>query len=158
MIELGPASAVAEPVARLHSDLDALCGRQLPPQLDRVIRRSVRTQVTALDRILLAPLGPRLGDLDVVVVPTGALSAIPWGLLPTLHGRPVTVTPSSSAWFDAGPRSGRATGAPLLVAGSDLTHADIRGLADATRASTSSPRPAARWSASSPTTARCARR
>ncbi|MDQ7804707.1 CHAT domain-containing protein [Amycolatopsis sp. A133] len=124
LIELGPASAVAEPVARLHSDLDALCGRQLPPQLDRVIRRSVRTQVTALDAILLAPLAPRLGDLDVVVVPTGALSAIPWGLLPTLHGRPVTVTPSSSAWLDAGRRARRATGAPLLVAGSDLTHAE----------------------------------
>ncbi|MFB9686071.1 hypothetical protein, partial [Amycolatopsis plumensis] len=29
----GPAAAVAEPVARLHSDLDALGGRQLPPQL-----------------------------------------------------------------------------------------------------------------------------
>jgi len=124
LIGLGPLSAVAEPVARLHSDLDALCGRQLPDRLDKVIRASVRTQVSVLDSVLLAPLAARLGDLDVVVVPTGALSAIPWGLLPTLRGRPVTVTPSSSAWLDVGRRPRRASGVPLLVAGSDLTHAD----------------------------------
>ncbi|HKN55911.1 MAG TPA: tetratricopeptide repeat protein, partial [Amycolatopsis sp.] len=98
LIELGPAEAMTEPIARLHSDLDALCGRRLPARLDEVIRTSIRTQIAALDTILLAPLADRLGDLDVVVVPTGVLSALPWGLLPTLRGRPVTVTPSSSAW------------------------------------------------------------
>ncbi|MGB6584202.1 MAG: CHAT domain-containing tetratricopeptide repeat protein [Streptosporangiaceae bacterium] len=35
----------------------------------------------------------------VVVVPTGKLHAVPWGLMPSLRDRPTAVTPSASAWL-----------------------------------------------------------
>jgi tetratricopeptide (TPR) repeat protein len=37
----------------------------------------------------------------VVVVPTGKLHAVPWGLMPSLRERPTSVTPSASAWLRA---------------------------------------------------------
>ena len=37
----------------------------------------------------------------VVVVPTGKLHAVPWGLMPSLAERPTAVTPSASAWLRA---------------------------------------------------------
>ena len=37
----------------------------------------------------------------VVVVPTGKLHAVPWGLMPSLRDRPTAVTPSASAWLRA---------------------------------------------------------
>jgi tetratricopeptide (TPR) repeat protein len=37
----------------------------------------------------------------VVVVPTGKLHAVPWGLLPSLRDRPTAVAPSASAWLRA---------------------------------------------------------
>jgi tetratricopeptide (TPR) repeat protein len=41
------------------------------------------------------------GDGPVVVVPPGRLSAVPWGLLPVLRDRPVSVCPSAAAWLRA---------------------------------------------------------
>jgi CHAT domain-containing protein len=57
------------------------------------------------------------------------LSAVPWGLLPGMAGRPVTVSPSASTWL-AG-RGTDLTGRWLLVAGPHLSHAhdEIRTLA-----------------------------
>jgi tetratricopeptide (TPR) repeat protein len=37
----------------------------------------------------------------LVVVPTGKLHAVPWGMLPSLRNRPTAVTPSASAWLRA---------------------------------------------------------
>jgi tetratricopeptide (TPR) repeat protein len=37
----------------------------------------------------------------VVVVPTGKLHAVPWGLMPTLRDRATAVAPSASAWLRA---------------------------------------------------------
>jgi tetratricopeptide (TPR) repeat protein len=37
----------------------------------------------------------------VVVVPTGRLHAVPWGLMPSLRDRATTVAPSASAWLRA---------------------------------------------------------
>ena len=42
-----------------------------------------------------------LGDGPLVVVPTGKLHAVPWGMLPSLRDRPTAVTPSASAWLRA---------------------------------------------------------
>ncbi|HEV7973856.1 CHAT domain-containing tetratricopeptide repeat protein [Amycolatopsis sp.] len=122
LVGLGDAATVFESISRLHSDLDALCGRRLPAALDKVIRSSAQSQQQMLAKHLLEPLMPLVGDLDVVLMPTGALSAVPWGLLPGLSGRPVTVTPSPSAWLAAklGEPPARR---PLLIAGPGLEHA-----------------------------------
>jgi len=59
----------------------------------------------------------------VVVVPTGKLHAVPWGLMPSLRDRPTAVTPSASAWLRARravrPEEDRVVlvGGPRLVTG-----------------------------------------
>jgi tetratricopeptide (TPR) repeat protein len=59
----------------------------------------------------------------VVVVPTGVLYALPWGALPGLTGRAVSVCPSLTGWAVAhrDASSARSVG---LIAGPDLEHAD----------------------------------
>jgi len=76
-----------------------------------------------LDRLLLGPLGKRLGDRPVVMVPTGPCHALPWASLPSLRGRPVSVAPSAALWLRAvtGGGGGRGT---VLVAGPGLDHGD----------------------------------
>jgi tetratricopeptide (TPR) repeat protein len=126
LVGLGGLRPVSEAVAMLHSDLDALCVRRLPAAVVSVIRDSVRRRLAELAELLLTPLERCLGDAGVVIVPTGPLSGLPWGLLPPLRGRPVTVAPSASAWLAArsARRAGPAGGRCLLVAGPDLAHAD----------------------------------
>ncbi|MEU4832857.1 CHAT domain-containing tetratricopeptide repeat protein [Streptosporangium sp. NPDC023615] len=54
-----------------------------------------------LERLLLWPLRDLLGDRSLVVVPTGSLHTLPWPLLPSNAGRPVTVAASAAAWLAA---------------------------------------------------------
>jgi tetratricopeptide (TPR) repeat protein len=133
-VRLGDYAVAAEAQKRLIGDLNALAGRNPPARLAAVISESIRRQVAVLTEEIVVPLRPMLGDHDVVVVPTRALFGLPWGLLPDLHGRPVTVAPSASAWLFAR-RSRLATphpagaayagdAVPLLVAGPDLAHAN----------------------------------
>jgi tetratricopeptide (TPR) repeat protein len=82
-----------------------------------------------------ALLGPAAAGLDApaaVVVPPGRLNAVPWGLLPALRDRAVSVSPSAAAWLRA--RSAREPPhrAVALVSGPDLTEAEaeIKRLAD----------------------------
>jgi tetratricopeptide (TPR) repeat protein len=94
-------------------------------------------------RLDLAPIGLRLeANLlgksvrllrggPVVVVPTGRLHAVPWGLMPSLREQATTVAPSASAWL----RARRATQPPehkvVLVGGPGLStgDAEVRNLA-----------------------------
>ncbi len=128
LIGLGDAETAAEAARRLNADLDTLAGRRLPARLEAVIRESIGHQSDTLTAEIIAPLRPWLGDGGLVIVPAGPLASIPWGVLPDLRGRPVTVSPSASAWL-ASWRRGQAraarpgTGRPLLVAGPDLEHA-----------------------------------
>ncbi|WP_373869956.1 CHAT domain-containing protein [Acrocarpospora macrocephala] len=62
----------------------------------------------------------------MVIVPTGALSGVPWSLCDELSGLPVVVAPSALAWMTA-QRNRRAPAfgvAPVLVAGPDLDYAE----------------------------------
>ena len=54
-----------------------------------------------LDRVLLGEAGDHLGDGNVVIVPPGRLQAVPWGLLPRLRSRTVSVAPSAASWLRA---------------------------------------------------------
>src|SRR5262249_49919283 len=97
--DLGEAAVAEEASRRLLGDLDALAGRRLPGRMHDVVGRSVHRQRDTLTEHLLLPVADLLGDGDVVLVPTGWLSAVPWGVLPPLTGRPVTVAPSASVWL-----------------------------------------------------------
>ena len=90
-------------------------------------RGTFRLDLTEIGRRLEVSL---LGDSvrllrggPVVVVPTGKLHAIPWGLMPSLRDRPTAVTPSASAWLRARraarPEEDRVVlvGGPRLVTG-----------------------------------------
>jgi CHAT domain-containing protein len=128
LVPLGDFEAAAEATRRLTADLDTLAGRRLPSRLEAVIKESVGYQAQTLTAQIIAPLRPWLGDDGIVFVPAGPLASVPWGVLPDLRGRPVTVGPSASWWLAAW-RRGQAeaswpgTGPPLLVAGPDLEHA-----------------------------------
>jgi tetratricopeptide (TPR) repeat protein len=54
-----------------------------------------------LQQALLGPAIRHLGDGPLVIVPSGKLHAIPWGLLPVLRDRVVSVAPSAAAWMRA---------------------------------------------------------
>jgi hypothetical protein len=137
LIGLGDFDAAAEAARRLNADLDTLAGRRLPSRLQAVIRESIRRQAETLTAEIIAPLRPSIGDGGIVVVPAGPLASIPWGVLPDLRGRPVTVCPSASSWLAAWRRSQAdatwpPSGKPVLVAGPDLEHAarEVTEIAD----------------------------
>jgi hypothetical protein len=142
LTSVGDFAVAAEAARRLIADLDVLAGRRLPPRLAAVIRESIRHHLADLDALLLAPLRLPLGPVDdpgaagdgdvgVVLIPVGVLSAVPWGMLPSLRGRPVTICPSAATWLaswnaarrDAADDSTRPGVSPLLVAGPGLDQA-----------------------------------
>ncbi|HET6949267.1 MAG TPA: CHAT domain-containing protein, partial [Acidimicrobiales bacterium] len=94
----------APPVAALMADVDEAARR--------------------VDDLLLGPLGLAPGQ-PVVVVPTHPLHQLPWGALPSLAARTVTVTPSAALWLRrAGARATAAPGRTVIVAGPDLPGAE----------------------------------
>jgi CHAT domain-containing protein/tetratricopeptide (TPR) repeat protein len=75
------------------------------------------------DRLEAALLGSAvraLGDDPVVVCPPSRLHAVPWGLLPSLRGRPVTSAPSAWLWLRAQGRRRSGTAPVVLLAGPGL--------------------------------------
>lgn len=79
----------------------------------------LRRRAGQLDTMVLAPLAGRLGDRALVLVPTGALQAVPWSALPSCAGRAVTLAPSAALWH-AAQRPADADGPVLAAAGPDL--------------------------------------
>lgn len=75
-----------------------------------------------LDRILLGPL-PELAERPLVLVPTGALHSVPWSVLPSCVGRPVTVSPSATLWHSATTRRTTRLGTVSVAAGPGLAGA-----------------------------------
>jgi hypothetical protein len=86
-------------------------------------RSSADEAAAALDRALLEPLLPSIDDASLVIVPTGALHAVPWGALPSLRRRPTVVAPSCSIWLDLARRRRSQRDRIALVAGPDLPNA-----------------------------------
>ncbi|BCL14559.1 CHAT domain-containing protein [Micromonospora sagamiensis] len=117
--DLGPL-AEAVRVARLHR----FGLRRLVTTGDGAdARAGVAHTAAMLDGQLFGPVRRRLGDRPLVIVPVGALHAVPWSGLPTCAGRAVTVVPSATAWLRAAGRVGPA-GPPVLVAGPRLPAAE----------------------------------
>lgn len=101
LARLGSAAETFEWAKRLHADLDTYAPNGLPPQLGAVVEASARRSADMVDTRLVVPLSRYIGARELVVVPTGALYAVPWGSLPSLRGRPVVVAPSATAWLTA---------------------------------------------------------
>ena len=122
LVELCPASAVAERLAGLPADLD-LAAADLPGPMAASVAESLRERMTELDRLILRPVQPLLRTRRIVINPLGIFSGLPWTLMPSLAGQSVTIPRNASAWvaartrpheyatagFAAGPRLSRAT-------------------------------------------------
>ncbi|MFC7330126.1 CHAT domain-containing protein [Marinactinospora rubrisoli] len=93
-------------------------------------QRHLGEQAAALERLLVDPVAAAVGDRELVVAAPGAAGSVPWGLLPRLRGRPVSVVTSGRGWLrcrDRGrraPAPGRRGHRVLLAAGPDLAWAD----------------------------------
>ncbi len=146
---LGRSAPVLEALEWLRFGLVRLA--RLPataPQRESLAAGAVAS-AAAVEEALLGPVADVIGGRELVVVPTGALHALPWAMLPSLRGRPVSVAPSAAVWWALARRGhgrGRAAGrdgaagrdwpaerdAPaLLVAGPRLRHAgaEVRSIA-----------------------------
>ena len=130
--------------ARLHDLGDASAVGGLIDNLAFALHRLNRTQGSRSSRAsaaellnvaatelagLVVPAEIADGDGPLVIVPTAVLHDVPWGVLPMLAGRTVSVNPSVTAWAKAAQASAarlsmhggvRTVG---LVAGPGLAHA-----------------------------------
>ncbi|HWB89967.1 MAG TPA: CHAT domain-containing protein [Acidimicrobiia bacterium] len=114
LLELGAGSEIDAELrrARFAMRRSARLGRRLDPSV-----------LGRLDRVLLDGLRARADD--VIVVPPPALMAVPWGALPSLADRAVSVAPSAEMWWRAGRSVGGDENRPILVtAGPDLVSAE----------------------------------
>lgn len=114
LVRLGPLAEVIEAGKQLHADLDALAPDQLPEQLAQAVIRSAQRRAALLDKLVIDPLKELIGERQLVIVPIGQLYALPWGALPSLRGRPVSIVPSATAWVSA---FGRRSAGTVLLAG-----------------------------------------
>lgn len=114
---LGPAVAVREIVDRVPFALRRLARRRSPRESREAAAAMLRDAAGRLDRALLRPLSPVLGDVPLVLVPSGPLQALPWSVLPSCAGRTVTVSPSATLWH----AGGRPHPAPVSRSAGDRT-------------------------------------
>ena len=132
-LDLGPGGPVWRELRILRFALHRLA--TLP---EEQLRRSgaldaARRTAAQLDGHLLGPLRRHLGDRPLVLIPTGVLHAMPWTILPSCQGRPITVAPSATAWVTATSRRRQSGRHEVYVAGPGLAEApaEVRALARA---------------------------
>jgi tetratricopeptide (TPR) repeat protein len=73
-----------------------------------------------LDAMLLRPFERQLDGRALVMIPTGPLQSLPWSVLPSCAGRPVTVAPSAALWYSAQRREPRPQGGVAVACGPGL--------------------------------------
>ena len=127
---LGPAARAADLIDRVRFALHRLARHQPSEASKDAARVLLADAAERLDDLLLRPVARETADRPLVVVPTGALQSLPWSILPSCHGRPVTVTPSAALWSGGRPDQGRPGNGPVLVAaGPGLPGADAEARA-----------------------------
>jgi tetratricopeptide (TPR) repeat protein len=126
--DLGPAADLRALLGGLLPDLD-MAAADMPGVFAEAIRSELGGRLDRLDGLLLAPLAELIGDRELVLTPSGVLAGVPWTILPTNRGRPVTVAQSATSWLlrTASPlRSGSAgfvAGPRVAQAESEITAA-----------------------------------
>jgi tetratricopeptide (TPR) repeat protein len=132
VVPLGAYRDAEEAVLRLRADLDTRAGRAMPARLAAAVAAATRQDAARLAAVVLDPVLPLIGDRDLMVVPTGLLMTTPWALLPGCAGRPVTVTPSATAWLAARRRREHRPGGTVLVAGPGIQRGEqeVRAIAE----------------------------
>jgi len=119
---LGPMSTAEPELDSIRFSLRRLALGRSSATSRRAAEAALAHAARSLDELLLGPLKAPTEGRPLVIVPTGVLHAVPWSLLPSCGGRPVTVAPSAALWLraDAPPRR---PGRTVLVAGPGLPDA-----------------------------------
>jgi hypothetical protein len=120
--ELGAVEATAE-LDWLRFAYGRLAAGRLTAEQRAATLVTAAASAAALDDFLLAPVRDKFGEAPLVIVPTGALHALPWAALPSLSGRPLVVAPSLALWRDLAARPDSHRRKTALVAGPRLRHA-----------------------------------
>lgn len=118
--DLGGVERVAAEVDWLRFGLqrlavDAPAGRDVTRPLGGITRAASK-----LDAFLFEPLAARIEGRELVVVPTAAFHPVPWSVLPSLHGRALTIAPSASSWHARASAAPSGDGDVVFVAGPDV--------------------------------------
>ena len=116
---LCPVEPVTRALGQVAFALHRLADRRRPAASLTAAEQALTRAADQLDALLLRPLARSLADRQLVVVPPPALQSLPWSLLPSCAGRPVTVAPSASLWHEAHRRTA-APGRVVAVAGPGL--------------------------------------
>jgi tetratricopeptide (TPR) repeat protein len=106
----GTVSGVRQQLSRLRRDLRARAMLATGSRMELALHRASAASLAAVDATL-NPGGSGPGGSAhrrVVIIPSGTLAAVPWSLLPSLLGRPVTVAPSLTRWVRGPSRSSAA--------------------------------------------------
>lgn len=115
---LGSLSSVTEAMVRIRYNLRRRNLRDTRPEGEEGLSPGLLRELTTLDDVLIRPLDLPRGAVSVV--PTAALHSLPWSLLPSLCGRPVSVAPSAAMAV-----ADREIDGPVIaLAGPDLAHAE----------------------------------
>ncbi len=130
---LGPLAAVRHELVHLPFALRRLANARTSAASAAAATAVLERVRDVFDGTLLKPLRRVVGDRSLVVVPTGPLQSLPWSVLPSCVGRPVTVAPSALLWYQSMLRAPvDVTGRVTVVAGPGLPGA--RGEAEAVAA------------------------
>ncbi|MGI8684383.1 MAG: CHAT domain-containing protein [Acidimicrobiales bacterium] len=124
---LGPMDVADRELEHLRFALRRLALRRGSEASMAAAATAAEASAERLDALLLAPVAADLDGRPLVISPPGRLHALPWSILPSCRGRPLSVVPSAALWLRARTAAvagdadgGRGT---LLVAGPDLPHA-----------------------------------
>ncbi|MEE8600624.1 CHAT domain-containing protein [Euzebya tangerina] len=121
----GTAEQISRLARRVRADLAMVAGRELGV-MTAAVQGSLRAGLDELDRRLIRPL--KMGTERLVLVTSASTRALPWAMLPSLQGAPITVAQSATQWTRGARTSptgagGRTTPRVVSVAGPGLAHA-----------------------------------
>ncbi|HEX2698739.1 MAG TPA: CHAT domain-containing protein [Acidimicrobiales bacterium] len=123
---MGPAAAAERELEQLRSALRRLAHRRGSAASLQAAVAAAAAAGEGLEALLIAPVAADIADRSLVISPPGRLYALPWSVLPSCRGRPLSVVPSSALWLRTHEAAASLSGdgrAPLLVAGPGLAHA-----------------------------------
>ena len=125
---LGPAAQTYELIDRVRFALHRLARHHAGDASTAAARALLADAAERLDALLMRPVASETADRPLVVVPTGPLQSLPWSILSSCAGRPVTVTPSAALWL-AGRRGAGHSGHAVVAAGPGLPGANAEAAA-----------------------------
>ena len=131
LCQLCPAAQVSELIARACFALHRLARRHEDEAGNAAASALLADTAKRLDALLIRPVTNEIRDRSLILVPTGALQSLPWSILPSCAGRPVTMTPTAALW-DSQPQDRDQYGPVLVAAGPGLpgANAEVSAISD----------------------------